>query len=165
MKKNSLMNLMIWRLISLKLTTQKRLAAQVMNVGESRVWIDPEFMDEVSLAITKDDIRRLVDEGAIQKKPVRGVSRGRARYILQQKRKGQRKGPGRKKGKATSKLSKKERWMHKIRPMRKELRRLRDEGKITRRVYRELYLKAKGNAFRNTAHLRTYITERRLEAK
>lgn len=149
----------------MRLITQKRLAAQVMKVGESRVWIDPEFIDEVSLAITKDDIRRLIDEGAIQKKPVRGVSRGRARYILRQKRKGQRSGPGRKKGKATAKLSKKERWMHKIRPLRKELRTLRDEGRITRKVYRELYLKAKGNAFRNKAHLRTYISEQRLEVK
>ena len=149
----------------MKLSTQKRLAAEVMNVGESRVWIDPVFIDEVSLAITKNDIRRLIDEGAIQKKPTRGVSRGRARYILRQKRKGQRSGPGRKKGKVTSKLSKKERWMHKIRPLRKELRNLRDEGKITRRVYRELYRKAKGNAFRNTAHLKTYIAEQKLEAK
>ena len=42
---------------------------------------------------------------------------------------------------------------------------IRDEGKITRRVYRDLYLKAKGNAFRNTAHLRTYIAEHKLGAK
>jgi large subunit ribosomal protein L19e len=146
----------------MKLSTQKRLAADVMKVGKSRVWIDPEFEDEISLAITRDDIRRLVDEGAIQKKPIRGVSRGRARYNLRQKRKGQRSGPGRKKGRATSKLSSKDRWIMKIRPLRKELKKLRDEGKITSRVYRELYLKAKGNAFRNTAHLRTYIAERRL---
>ena len=146
----------------MKLTTQKRLAADVMKVGKSRVWIDPDFLDEISLAITRDDIRRLVDEGAIQKKPIRGVSRGRARHKLRQKRKGQRSGPGRKKGKATSKLSGKDRWMMKIRPMRKELKKLRADGKITSRIYRELYLKAKGNAFRNTAHLRTYITERRL---
>ena len=146
----------------MKLTTQKRLAADVMKCGQTRVWMDPDFEDEISLAITKNDIRRLVDEGAIQKKPIRGVSRGRARYKLRQKRKGQRSGPGRKKGKATSTLSRKDRWMMKIRPMRKELRKLRDEGKITPKVYRELYLKAKGNAFRNTAHLRTYISERRL---
>ncbi len=146
----------------MKLSTQKRLAADVMKIGMSRVWIDPEFEDEVSLAITRDDIRRLIDEGAIQKKRVTGVSRSRARHILSQKRKGQRKGPGKKKGKATSTLSGKERWMMKIRPMRKELRKLRDTGKITPKVYRELYLKAKGNAFRNTAHLRTYISERRL---
>ena len=147
----------------MKLSTQKRLASQVLKVGQSRVWIDPEFIDEVSLAITKSDIRRLVDEGAIQAKPEKGVSRGRTRYRLQQKRKGQRKGPGRRKGKATATLSKKHRWAMKIRPMRKELRRLRDEGKITPKTYRELYLKAKGNAFRNKAHLRTYISERRLE--
>ncbi|MFX0106855.1 MAG: 50S ribosomal protein L19e [Candidatus Hodarchaeota archaeon] len=149
----------------MKLTTQKRLAAAVMKTGISRVWIDPQFEDEVSLAITREDIRRLVDEGAIQRKQKKGVSRGRARYNLQQKRKGQRKGPGKKKGKHTAKLTRKDRWMMKIRPMRKELSRLRDEGKITRRTYRELYLKAKGNAFRNTAHLRTYISERRLEVK
>jgi large subunit ribosomal protein L19e len=146
----------------MKLTTQKRLAARVMKVGTSRVWLDPDFEDEISLAITKDDIRRLVDEGAIQSKQKIGVSRGRARHKLRQKRKGLRKGPGRRKGKYTSKLSSKDRWMMKIRPMRKELKRLRDEGKITRRVYRDLYLKAKGNAFRNTAHLRTYIAEHRL---
>lgn len=148
----------------MKLTTQKRLAAEVMKVGETRVWIDPQFEDEVSLAITKDDIRRLVDEGAIQKKQKVGVSRGRARYVMAQKRKGQRKGPGHRKGKATATLSQKKRWMYKIRPLRNELSRLRDEGKISRQVYRELYLKAKGNAFRNTAHLRTYIREHRLEA-
>ncbi len=146
----------------MKLSTQKRLAADVMKVGMSRVWIDPEFEDEVSLAITRDDIRRLVDEGAIQKKPVVGVSRGRARYVLRQKRKGQRKGPGTRKGKASTNLSGKERWMMKIRPMRKELKQLRDSGKISRKTYRELYLKAKGNAFRNTAHLKTYISERKL---
>lgn len=147
----------------MKLSTQKRLASRVLKVGRSRVWIDPEFQDEVSLAITKDDIRRLVDERAIQKKQKQGVSRGRARHVMRQKRKGQRKGPGHKKGKATAKLSKKDRWMRKIRPMRIELRRLREEGKITRKVYRDLYLKAKGNAFRNTAHLRTYIQEQNLE--
>jgi large subunit ribosomal protein L19e len=146
----------------MKLTSQKRLAAQVMKVGKSRVWIDPEFEDEASLAITKEDIRRLVDEGAIQKRPKKGVSRGRARHIMRQKRKGQRKGPGRMKGKATARLSGKERWMMKIRPMRRELKRLRSESKITRGVYRELYLKAKGNAFRNTAHMRTYIKEHKL---
>ncbi len=146
----------------MKLTSQKRLGAQVMKVGKSRVWIDPQFEDEASLAITKEDIRRLVDEGVIQKRPKKGVSRGRARHILRQKRKGQRKGPGRKKGKATAKLSGKDRWMMKIRPMRRELKQLRSEGKITRGVYRELYLKAKGNAFRNTAHMRTYIKERKL---
>ncbi len=149
----------------MKLTAQKRLASLVMKTGRSRVWIDPKFQDEVSLAITKDDIRRLVDEGAIQEKPAQGVSRGRARYIAAQKRKGQRKGHGSRKGKATAKLSGKARWMRKIRAIRHELRRLRDAGTISTMNYRRLYLMAKGNSFRNTSHLRTYITEHRLEVK
>ncbi len=149
----------------MKLTTQKKLASQVMKVGQSRVWIDPEFQDEVSLAITKDDIRRLVDEGAIQERRVQGVSRGRARYIALQKRKGQRKGPGSRKGNATAKMSGKARWMRKIRAIRKELRHLRDNGTLSRTNYRRLYLMAKGNSFRNKGHLRTYISEHRLEVK
>ena len=146
----------------MKLNTQKRLAAGVMNCGSSRVWIDPAFEDEVSLAITKDDIRRLVNEGAIRPRQKQGVSRGRVRFRRHQIRKGQRKGPGTKKGKATAVLTKKDRWMMKIRPMRNDLKKLRSDGKITPKVYRELYLRAKGNAFRNKAHLRTYISERKL---
>jgi large subunit ribosomal protein L19e len=149
----------------MKLSTQKRLAAHVMNTGTTRVWIDPEFQDEVSLAITKNDVRRLVDEGAIQARQKQGVSRGRARFRRNQIRKGQRRGPGTKKGKATAVLTKKDRWMMKIRPMRKELKKLRADGKISSKVYRDLYLKAKGNSFRNTGHLKTYITERKLGAK
>ncbi|NWF96698.1 MAG: 50S ribosomal protein L19e [Candidatus Thorarchaeota archaeon] len=149
----------------MKLTSQKRLAAKVMKTGTSRVWIDPKFQDEVSLAITKEDIRRLVDEGAIQPRQKTGVSRGRARYSEAQKRKGRRMGPGRKKGKHTAVLTGKRRWMMKIRPMRRELKRLRDDGSIEPRVYRQLYLKAKGNSFRNTAHLKTYIADQRLGVK
>ncbi|MEM2142357.1 MAG: 50S ribosomal protein L19e [Candidatus Thorarchaeota archaeon] len=147
----------------MKLHVQKRLAAQVMKTGKSRVWIDPQFQDDVSLAITKNDIRRLVDEGAIQSKQKRGVSRGRARFIAAQRRKGQRRGPGSKKGRANAVLTGKMRWALKVRPMRRELRRLRDEGRITSRVYRQLYMKVKGNAFRNTGHLRSYIADNKLE--
>lgn len=148
----------------MKLTTQKKLAAQVMKVGKSRVWMNPEFEDEVSLAITKGDVRRLVDEGAIQSKQKTGVSRGRARATMHQKRMGRQRGPGRRKGRSRAVITGKERWTLKIRPQRRELKRLRDEGKITSGVYRQLYLKAKGNSFRNTAHLKSYITENRLEA-
>lgn len=147
----------------MKLTIQKRLAAHVMKVGTTRVWIDPNFQDEVSLAITKNDVRRLVEEGAIQPHQKIGVSRGRARFRMEQKRKGRRSGQGSRKGKQHALLTGKDRWMMKIRPMRHELQKLRAEGKITSRVYRELYLRAKGNSFRNTAHLRAHIADHKLE--
>ena len=41
------------------LTTQRRLAASELKIGESRVWInpDPEVASELSDAITREDIR------------------------------------------------------------------------------------------------------------
>ena len=48
------------------LKSQKRMAAEVMDIGKNRVWIDTEQMDRVDEAITRQDIRNLVESGAIQ---------------------------------------------------------------------------------------------------
>ena len=49
-------------------TTQRRLAAAELKIGESRVWInpDPEVASELSEAITREDIRTLIADGNIQ---------------------------------------------------------------------------------------------------
>jgi large subunit ribosomal protein L19e len=36
--------------------TQKRLAADILKAGESRIWIDNDSLDEVSKAITRADV-------------------------------------------------------------------------------------------------------------
>ena len=43
----------------MNLTTQRRLAADILKVGLNRVWIDPEQIEEVSRAITVRKIVRL----------------------------------------------------------------------------------------------------------
>ena len=63
----------------MNLRPQKSMAAKVLKVGVSRVWVDPTRLDEVSLAIRRDDIRKLITMGTIKAKPAQGVSRGRAR--------------------------------------------------------------------------------------
>ena len=40
----------------MNLTTQRRLAASILKVGVNRVWIDPEEIEEVSRAITRDGV-------------------------------------------------------------------------------------------------------------
>ena len=86
------------------ITNQKRMAAQILSrkegreVGIHRVWIHPDYLDEVSSAVQKDDIRELIDEGLIKAKPIKGTSRVRARKAATQKAKGRRKGPGSRKG-------------------------------------------------------------------
>ncbi|MEM4407741.1 MAG: 50S ribosomal protein L19e, partial [Candidatus Caldarchaeum sp.] len=58
---------------------QKRIAAELMKCGVSRVRFDPERLDEIESAITRAEIKQLVRDGAIQKLPSKGVSRARVR--------------------------------------------------------------------------------------
>lgn len=137
----------------MNLRNQKRLASEILKCGQGRVWLDPEQLDRIDEAITREDIRSLIKQGVIKKKQKQGVSRARARVLMKKKRKGLRKGPGKRKGTANARLGDKKKWMQKIRAQRKLLKQLRDEGKLSRRVYRKLYRMSKGNAFRDKGHL------------
>lgn len=144
----------------MQLKIQKRLAADILEVGENKVWLDPDRTAEISTAITKDDIRRLIDDGAIKTKPRKSTSRARAREREDQRKKGRQSGPGTRKGSKEGRKSEKEEWMGKVRALRKKLRELRDEDVIDSSLYRELYRKVKGGAFRSTSHLETYLKDR-----
>lgn len=144
----------------MNLKTQKRMAAEILGVGEGRVWLDPERASEVSTAITKADIRQLINDGAIEAKSKESVSRGSAREKDEQKDKGRRSGPGRRKGSKGGRKPEKEEWMDKVRALREELRDLRDEGTIDSSLYRDLYKRVKGGSFRSRSHLRNYLEER-----
>jgi len=72
------------------LKSQRRLAAQVLKIGQNRVWIDPERADDVEAAITRDEVRRLIHQGTIKASPEKGISRGRVRIIREKKKKGRR---------------------------------------------------------------------------
>ncbi len=149
----------------MSLKSQRRLAAALLKIGKGRVWIDPERTDEVEAAITREEIRRLIHEGVIQRRPAKGVSRGRARLLQEKKKKGSRRGPGRKSGSAKARVSKKQAWMARIRPIRKKLRELKTGRVIAERTYRKLYDMAGSGAFESTADLERYIKARGLWRK
>ncbi|MHA2095964.1 MAG: 50S ribosomal protein L19e, partial [Candidatus Hodarchaeales archaeon] len=88
-----------------------------------------------------------------------GVSRGRARLFAIQKRRGQRRGRGSRKGRKGARQPSKDLWIAKIRSQRRYLRGLRENNLITPTSYRQLYAKAKGNLYRNVAHLRNTVYE------
>ncbi len=143
-----------------KLEMQKRLAADILEVGENKVWLDPERNTEISTAITRDDIRRLIDDGAIKAKTKKKTSRARAKEREQQQKKGRQSGPGTRKGAKQGRKTQKEEWMSRVRSLRQKLRELRDEDVIDSSLYRELYRKVKGGAFRSKDHLETYLEDR-----
>ncbi|TQR22256.1 hypothetical protein C9J85_08210 [Haloferax sp. wsp5] len=62
------------------LKAQKRMAADVLDVGKSRVWFDPERQADIADAITREDVRELVEEGAIRRK-TRKVTRVARRTV------------------------------------------------------------------------------------
>lgn len=141
--------------------TQRRLAASILKVGEGRVWLDPEDAEAISGAVTRDDVRGLISSGAVQAKPVKGVSRYRARRSTIQRVKGRRTGPGRRSGKKGARESKKKKWISTIRPIRRRLLDMKDAGEINNLQYRKLYLMAKGGAFKNKAHLEAFVKDYR----
>jgi len=57
------------------LANQRRLAAEVMDIGVNRVWMNPEAYKDISQALTREDIRNLITEKKIGKRAIRGVSR------------------------------------------------------------------------------------------
>lgn len=142
------------------LVSQKRLAADLLKVGTTRVWVDPEDTDRVSSAITREEIRKLIHEGSIKKLPKTGISRGRKRTRREELLAGRHKGPGSIKGSVGG--HSKRRWVVRIRSIRQRLRSLRDKRFITTQNYRKLTLMAKGGTFRSAAHLDEYIETHKL---
>jgi len=139
------------------LRNQRRMAADIIKCGTNRVWMDQDRLDEIAKAVTKDDIRILVNGKAIKARAIVGISSGRKKYAAKQKEKGRRRGHGSRKGKQQSRQPRKEHWIKIIRPIREQLKTLRDEKKISPAVYRKYYMKAKGGEFRNKHHLETHM--------
>ncbi len=143
----------------MNLTPQKKIAAKILGVGLKRVWIDPDNEEDLSLALTRDDVRKLISDRIIRKRNIKGVSRGRARIIKIQKRRGQRRGHGRRKGRVGARQPSKKLWINKVRSQRRYLRGLRDNQLINPAQYRKLYVKVKGNSYRSVTHLRNTIED------
>lgn len=146
----------------MKLTSQRRTAASLLKCGENRIWFDPQRLSEVKEAITKADLRGLIKNGAIVKELPQGISSFRKKYIINQKKKGRRKGPGSRRGHRTSRLPRKQAWESKIRAQRTLLKTLKSKKLITTAAFRDLYYKAKGGYFRNVRHIKLYLEEHKL---
>lgn len=146
----------------MKLDTQKRLAAAIMNCSPKRIKFNPKYLQDIKEAITKADLKVLITEKTITRVPVKGVSRVRARKRAEQKRKGLQKGPGKKKAKQTARVTKKEAWIKKIRIQRAFLKELKEKKIISPATYKNLYRKTKGGFFRSKRHIKLYIQEQEL---
>ena len=144
------------------LDVQRRLAAQILKCGKNRIRFDPDRLEDIKEAITKTDVRSLINNGVISKKRVLNTSRFWTRKKRLQKISSRQKGFGSRKGKKTARLNPKRNWLSKVRLQRNFIKSLRANKLISPEAYHELYAKSKGGFFRSLRYLKLYTKEREL---
>lgn len=135
----------------MNLKTQKRLAADILKVGKSRVWMDPDQMGKIADAITREEIKGLIEEGVIQKKRKKGQK---------VKRKKKKQGIGSRKGGKKARKNKKKNHVEKVRTQRKLIKQLKEKEEISKETYKDLYKKVKGGFFRSRQHIKIYLKKK-----
>jgi len=146
-------------------TTVRRIASEVLKVGESKVRFKNGSMKKIEEALTREDIRALIKEGSIYAIARRGVSRARGRAKRSQIKKGRRGGMGSRKGTPSARLDAKGAWIAKVRAQRRFLAALAGKGQIAPESVRKIYLMIKGNAFKSVKILETYLRDNKLLVK
>jgi len=147
------------------LSNQRRMAAEILKCGVHRVYLNPNNLEDIGEAVTRNDVKRLIKEGVIKSRQIRGISTGRKKARMKQKEAGKRKGHGSRKGSKYARFPKKRRWIQTIRPIRRTLRELRAGENITSDTYRYYYRHASGGIFRSVGHMKSHMEAEKVFVK
>lgn len=143
----------------MNMISAKRIAAKKMNVGVSKLKVDPSAAKKIKEAITGQDINGLIKEGVFATS-IKGQSRGRARVLQEKKKRGRKKGQGTRKGTKNSRTNKRDAWIVRARSQRKYILTLLKDKKVDKVQYRDLYNKIKGGFFRSKGHIDSYLNKK-----
>ena len=82
-----------------------------MKCGKRKVWLDPNESNEISLANSRLQIKKLVKDGLIIRRSAIIHSRDRARKFAEAKKRGRHSGTGKRKGTREARMPTKVLWM------------------------------------------------------
>tara|TARA_Y100000034_G_scaffold63843_2_gene77177 strand:- start:7628 stop:8047 length:420 start_codon:yes stop_codon:yes gene_type:complete len=130
-----------------KLENKKNLAARVLNVGKSRIVFNTSSLAQIKEAITKQDIKDLVQDKLIIIKPIKGT-------LKKKKRKTRRRQGSIRKKPSTRKQD----YVILTRKLRAHLLVLKSRSKISPENFNLLRKEIRAKSFRSLSHMKERIS-------
>jgi len=125
--------------------SQRRLAAEILGVGKNRIIFDKNKIEDIKKAITRFDIKELIKEGTIKVK---------IRKKAEAKKTERGRGTGSRRMRVTRR---KERYVKKIRKLRKYIQEIYDKKVIDNKEKKHLRTMAKAGELRSLRHLQDHL--------
>ncbi|MEK6812243.1 MAG: 50S ribosomal protein L19e [Nanoarchaeota archaeon] len=131
----------------MNLSKKKELAKRTLGIGKDRIIFVESRLEDIKEAITKQDIRDLMKDGAIVIREIGGRKKIRKKSN---------RGPGNiRKGRRVVKRG----YIIMTRKLRKHVAELKKSGEMTNETFRDIRKKIRNKVFRSKAHLREHLGE------
>lgn len=139
--------------MSIKLT--RRIASELLGRGESAVRLKQTAVADARKAITREDVRALIQNGSIYTIKAKHNISAYSKVLREKRNKGRRRGPGRRKGTAGARGVLE--YKKKIRGQRRVLKALKADKVIDNNKFKTYYALVKGGNFVSKASLLSHI--------